>query len=151
MHDFSLPTFLSSLAGSGVTAWLVVKGLSGPVADRWLARYKSGLDKEFENYRDALEQKRKQIEAELGHRTYVTKTQFDTEFNANEGHLCALGRLRLSFNGLRPFYRLDASRRRRKAKGTLCAVKSLSESDTTCLLMPLKVSTRLFLRTSMPN
>ena len=103
MHDFSLSTFLTSLLGSGFTAWLVVKGLSGHLAERWLTRYKSDLDKEFEGYRDTLEQKRKRIEAQLGHSTYVTKTQFDTEFNAVKDIFAALGKLRLSFNGLRPF------------------------------------------------
>lgn len=103
MNGFSLPTFLASLVGSGATAWLVVKGLSGHVADRWLERYKSHLGKEFESYRDSLEQKGKRIEAELGHRTYVSKTQFDTEFNAVKDIFAALGKLRLSFNGLRPF------------------------------------------------
>ncbi len=103
MYAFSVTTFLASLAGSGATAWLVVKGLSGHIADRWLAQYKSELDKEFESYRDALEQKRKRIEAELGHRSYVTKTHFDTEFNAVKDIFAALGRLKLSFNGLRPF------------------------------------------------
>jgi hypothetical protein len=68
-----------------------------------LARYKSDLDKEFENYRDTLEQKRKQLEAEIGHRSYVTRTQFDTEFNSVKEIFAALGKLRLSFNGLRPF------------------------------------------------
>lgn len=103
MHEFSITTFLVSLAGSGATAWLVVRGLSGHIADRWLARYRSELDKEFEAYRDALEQKRKRVEAELGHRSYVTKTQFDTEFNAVKDVFAALGKVRLSFNGLRPF------------------------------------------------
>jgi hypothetical protein len=65
-------------------------------------RYKSELDKEFENYRDALEQKRKRLEAEIGHRSYVSTTQFDTEFNAVREIFAALGKLRLSFNGLRP-------------------------------------------------
>jgi hypothetical protein len=103
MSDFSLPTFLASLVGGGTTAWLVVKGLSGHLTDRWMARYKSDLDKEFESYRDTLEQRRKQIEAELGHRTYVSKAQFDTEFNAVKDIFAALGKVRLSFNGLRPF------------------------------------------------
>ena len=103
MFDLSFPTFFTSLLGSGVTAWLVVKGLSGHLAERLLARYKSDLDKEFESYRDTLEQGRKRIEAELGHRTYVSKAQFDTEFNAIKDIFAALGKLRLSFNGLRPF------------------------------------------------
>ena len=95
--------FLTSLAGSGLLSIGVVKGLSGYLGDRRLARYKSELDKEFEAYRDTLGQKRKRIEAQLGHRTYVSKTQFDTEFNAIKDCFSALGRLRLSFNGLRPF------------------------------------------------
>ena len=49
-----------------------------------------------------LEQGRKLTEAKLGHRTYVTNTQFDTEFNAVREIFAALGKLRLSFNGLRP-------------------------------------------------
>lgn len=81
----------------------VVRGLSGHLTDRWIARYKSELDKQFEAYRDTLEQRRRRIEAELGHRTYVTKTQFDTEFNAIKDNFSALGKLRLAFNGLRPF------------------------------------------------
>ena len=103
MYDFSLPTVLASLVGSGVTAGLVVKALSGPLGERWLAGQKAKLDREFEAYRDALEQRRKRVEAELGHRTHVTKTQFDTEFNAMKDIFSALGKLRLSFNGIRPF------------------------------------------------
>jgi hypothetical protein len=102
--DFSTSTFLTSLVGSGATAWLVVRGLSGHLADRWLAKYKSDLDKEFESYRDMLEQKRKRLEAELSHRVYTTQTRFDTEFNAIKDIFAALGKLRLSFNGLRPFW-----------------------------------------------
>jgi len=103
MAGFSVTTFLTSLVGSGATAFLVVKALSGHLAERWLTKYKSDLDKEFESYRDSLEQKRKLAEAGLGHRSYVTKTQFDTEFNAVKDIFAALGKLRLSFNGLRPF------------------------------------------------
>jgi hypothetical protein len=103
MSDFSWSTFLTSLVGSGATSLLVLRGLSGHLGDRWLARYKNDLDKQFESYRDTLEQRRKRIEAELGHRTYVTKTQFETEFNALKDIFAALGKLRLSFNGLRPF------------------------------------------------
>jgi hypothetical protein len=101
--DFSWITFLGSIAGSGATAWLVVKGLSGHLGDRWLARYKNDLDKEFEKYRDALEQRRKRAEADLGQRTYVSKAQFDTEFSSIKDIFAMLGQLRLSFNGLRPF------------------------------------------------
>ncbi|MGA8539665.1 MAG: hypothetical protein WB566_09200, partial [Terriglobales bacterium] len=103
VHDFSWTTFIGSLVGSGATAWLVVKGLSNHLADRWLARYKGELDKEFEKYRDALEQRRKRVDADLGQRTYVSKAQFDIEFNAIKDIFAALGKLRLSFNGLRPF------------------------------------------------
>jgi hypothetical protein len=103
VHDFSWATFIGSLLGSGATAWLVVKGLSGHLGDRWLARYRSELDREFEKYRDALEQNRKRVEADLGQRAYVNRAQFDTEFSAIKDIFAALGRLRLSFNGLRPF------------------------------------------------
>jgi hypothetical protein len=100
---FDRTTFLASLAGSGILSIGVIRGLSGFLADRWMARYKTSLDKELEAYRDTLVRKRNQIEAELGHRTYVSKTQFDTEFNAIKDCFSALGKLRLSLNGLRPF------------------------------------------------
>jgi hypothetical protein len=103
VSDFSWTTFLSSIAGGGATAWLVVEGLGTHLRDRWLARYKSELEKELEKYRDALEQRRGKIEADLGQRTYVSKAQFDTEFNAIKEIFAALGKLRLSFNALRPF------------------------------------------------
>lgn len=90
---FDWTTFLTTLMGSGLLSIGVVRGLSGHLADRWLARYKSELDKQLEAYRDTLEQRRRQIEAELGHRTYVTKTQFDTEFNAIKDSFAALGKL----------------------------------------------------------
>lgn len=96
------PTFITSLVGSGVTAWAIVRGLARHVGDRWLANHKAQLDKDFEEYRDKLEQKRKRLEAELGQQVYITQTQFDTEFNALKSIFAALGKLRLSFNGLRP-------------------------------------------------
>lgn len=95
-------TFITSLVGSGVTAWAIVRGLARHVGDRWLANHKAQLDKDFEDYRDKLEQKRKRLEAELGQQVYITQTQFDTEFNALKSIFAALGKLRLSFNGLRP-------------------------------------------------
>ena len=104
---FDWKTLLASLISSGLLSLGVVKGLSGYLGDRWMARYKSELDKELEAYRDALERRSKRIEIELGHRTYVSKTQFDTEFNAIRDCFSELGKLRLTFNGLRPMNRLD--------------------------------------------
>jgi hypothetical protein len=95
-------TFLSSIAGSGAIAWAIVRGFGHHLADRWLANHKAQLDKEFEDYRDKLDRKRKRLEAELGHRVYITQTQFDTEFSAMKEIFAALGKLRLSLNGLRP-------------------------------------------------
>jgi len=103
MSGFSWTNLLTSIVGGGATAWVVLKGLGRHLGERWLTRYKSELDKEFEKYRDALEQKRKRIEAELGQRAYAGKAQFDSEFAAIKDIFAALGKLRLSFNGLRPF------------------------------------------------
>jgi hypothetical protein len=95
-------TVLTSLAGSSLVSAGVVRGLSRYLGDRWMVRYKARFDQELEAYKDTLERQRKKIEAELGHRTYVGKTQFDTEYTALRDCFAALGRLRLSFNGLRP-------------------------------------------------
>lgn len=103
MADFSWPTFLASLVGSGATAWMLVRGLGRHLAERWLARYKGELDKELELYRDTLQRKRGRIEAELGQRTFVSRTQFETEFDALKECFRLLGKLRLSVNSLRPF------------------------------------------------
>jgi isoleucyl-tRNA synthetase len=103
MTYISWPTLLVSVASSGATAWAVVAALSRHLGERWLANHKGELDKEFEAYRDTLEQRRKRVEAELGQRTYVSKTQFDTEFNAIKECFAKLSTLRLHINTLRPF------------------------------------------------
>ena len=95
-------TILTSLLASGLVSTGVVLGLTRYLGDRWMVRYKSRFDQELEAYKDTLERRRNRIEAELGHRIYVGKTQFDTEYNALRDCFAALGRLRLSFNGLRP-------------------------------------------------
>lgn len=131
--DFSTSTFLTSLVGSGATAWLVVRGLSGHLADRWLAKYKSVLDKEFESYRDTLEQKRKRLEAELSHRVYTTQTRFDTEFNAIKEIFSTLGKLRLSFNGMRPFLDRTPEDPQEKLKEISRRLNHLSERYNACV------------------
>ena len=95
-------TVLTSLAGSGLVSVGVVAGLTRYLGDRWMARYKTSLDQELEAYKDTLERKRKRIETELGHRTYISQVQFETEYQALKDCFAALGKLRLSFNGLRP-------------------------------------------------
>jgi hypothetical protein len=99
---FDWRTVLTSLVASGVVSTGVVLGLARYLGDRWMVRYKAGYDEELEAYKDTLERRRKKIEAELGHRIYVGRAQFDTEFNALKDCFAALGRLRLAFNGLRP-------------------------------------------------
>jgi hypothetical protein len=81
---------------------LIARGLGKHLADRWLANHKADLDKEFEAYRDKLEQKCKRLEAELGQRVYIMQTQFDTEFNALKSIFAALAKLRLTFNSVAP-------------------------------------------------
>ena len=102
LGDFSWLTLITSLLGGGATAWLVVKGLSGHLADRWLTKYKADLDKDMASYKDTLERRRQSIDAELGHNVYVGRTQFDTEYNALKDCFAALGKLKLAFNAVRP-------------------------------------------------
>src|SRR5258708_6707459 len=96
----SWSTVLTSLVGSGLVSLGVAQGLAKHLGDRWLANRKNELDKEFENYRSTLEQRRKRLEAELSHRVYVTQAHFDAEFKALQDIFAVLGKLRLSFNGL---------------------------------------------------
>lgn len=95
-------TVVTSVVTSGLLSTGVVLGLARYLGDRWMVRYKSRYDLELEAFKDTLEKKRKRIENELGHRTYISKTQFDTEYNALKDCFAALGLLRLAFNGLRP-------------------------------------------------
>jgi hypothetical protein len=104
---FSWTTFVASIVSNGALLLVTARVFPGYLADRWLAQYKGQLDREFETYRDALKRRRKQIEVELGHRVYVTKTQFDTEFNAVKDCFAALGKLGLGLNGLRPMIELS--------------------------------------------
>lgn len=99
---FDWRNLLTSLVTSGIVSAGVVVALARYFGDRWMVRYKAKYDQELEAYKDTLEQKRKRIEADLGHRIYIGKTQFDTEYNALKDCFATLGKLRLSFNGLRP-------------------------------------------------
>lgn len=100
MIDWHL-VLTAALAGAG-GAIPVVAGLARYAGDWWLVGHKAHFDRELEGYKDVLEQRRKRIEVELGHRIYVGKTQFDTEYGALRDCFAALGRLKLAFNGLRP-------------------------------------------------
>jgi hypothetical protein len=113
---FSWSTVLTSLVGSGLISLAVAQGLAKHLGDRWLARHKNDLDKEFESYRSTLEQKRKRVEAELSHRVYVTQTHFDAEFKALQDIFAVLGKLRLSFNGLRPDFSWGPTDEKEKSK-----------------------------------
>jgi hypothetical protein len=95
-------TLLASLAAGGLASTGVVLGLARYLGDRWMIRYRSRYDQALEAYKDTLERRRKRIEAELGHRIYIGRTQFDTEYNALKECFAVLGKLRLAFNGLRP-------------------------------------------------
>jgi hypothetical protein len=95
-------TVVVSVLGSGGAAWAIVRGLGKHVGDRWLASHKAALDKEFEAYRDKLEQKRHRLEAELGQRVYITQIQFDTEFSALKSIFAALAKVQLTLNGIAP-------------------------------------------------
>lgn len=123
------PTFLSSIAGSGAIAWGVVRGFGRHLANRWLADHKAKLDKEFEDYRHKLEQKRKRLEAELGHQVYITQTQFDTEYNAMKDILAALGKLRLSLNGLRPEFSWGPNDKEERLRILLLRLDEFKERD----------------------
>jgi hypothetical protein len=95
-------TVLTSALAGAITAIPVVAALARYAGDWWMVGHKAHFDRELEAYKDTLEQRRKRIDAELGHRIYVGKTQFDTEYGALRDCFAALGRLRLAFNGLRP-------------------------------------------------
>jgi len=124
---FSASTFISSLVGSGGVAWAVVKVSSGHIADRWMTSYKAALEKEFESYRDMLEQKRKRLEAERSHRVYTTQTQFDSEFNAIKDIFAALGRVRLTMNGLRPDFAVGSSDENEQRDALIQRLKDLTD------------------------
>lgn len=63
-----------------------------------------------------MEQRRKRLEAELSHRVYVTQAHFDAEFKALQDIFAVLGKLRLSFNGLRPDFSWGPTEEKEKLK-----------------------------------
>ena len=83
---FDWVTLLTSLTASGVLSVTGAGVLARYVADRSIIRYKA------------------EVEAKTGHRVYVTKAHFDTEFGALKESFVVLGRLRLAFNTLRPVW-----------------------------------------------
>ena len=120
--------------------------ISGSLARSLQRRARQGI----ESYRDKLEQKRKRLEAELSHNVYTTQTQFDTEFNAIKDIFAALGKLRLTFNGTRPFVDSLPQDKEERAKLIADRLRHLTGRYNT-LIDKAKACSRSYPRTSIQS
>ena len=66
-------------AGSGLAA---VAASLRPMKDRWMESVKASYAKDLEVFKDSLLQEQRRIQALVERSIFVTRAQFDTEFNA---------------------------------------------------------------------
>ncbi len=114
-----LSNYIAGFVGGGSSGLAAVAGLWKYLSDRSLAKQKAQFDgqlakqkaesdRELETYKVVLDRQRKKIEAEIGHVTYVTQTQFDTEFKAIKESFALLAQVRIQADSIRGFIkRLD--------------------------------------------
>ncbi len=153
-------TFLTSIAGSGGLAFLLLKAMGNHLGDRWLERhkhelaksleeFKHGLDREMETYKETLDRDRKRIESQYATESYASQAYFDEQLKGFRAIFADLSRLKMAFNGIRqlsgrgqePQQQLDLSRRLEELKEAYKRVTETIESET--VFIPEEVSLQL--------
>lgn len=123
MQNLDWASFLNGMLGGAAGALLIVAGLSRWLGDVWLGRI---LQREKAKYSSELEQLKsryaKELEAfraTLDRSVFVSRVQFETEFNSMKQVYQALAEVRLTMASVRPTFSVglmdepDTEKRRR--------------------------------------
>ncbi|HEV7674577.1 MAG TPA: hypothetical protein VGQ12_08605 [Candidatus Angelobacter sp.] len=97
-------TALENLIGGALGGMAIVFGLSKWLASMWLEKQKARYSKELEEFKDGLQREQKRIQAGIDRHVWVTRAQFDTEFNAMKEVFKGLAELMLAINAVRPMF-----------------------------------------------
>jgi hypothetical protein len=97
-------TALENLAGGALGGIATVYGLSRWLGAMWLEKQKARYSKELEEFKDGLQREQKRIQAGIDRHVWVTRAQFDTEFNAMKEVFKGLAELMLAINAVRPMF-----------------------------------------------
>lgn len=95
----TLSVLSGAASGSGVVAasFYLLK-------DRWMERVKAGYAKDLEVFRDSLLSDQKRIQARIDRSIFVSRAQFDTEFNAMKDIFRYATETRLAMEQIRPTF-----------------------------------------------
>jgi hypothetical protein len=97
-------TALENLAGGALGGLATVYGLSKWLGAMWLEKQKARYSKELEEFKDNLQKEQKRVQAAIDRHVWVTRAQFDTEFNAMKEVFKGLAELMLAINAVRPMF-----------------------------------------------
>lgn len=95
-------TALENLAGGALGGIATVYGLSRWLGAMWLEKQKARYNKELEEFKDGFQKEQKRVQAAIDRHVFVTRAQFDTEFNAMKEVFKGLAELMLAINAVRP-------------------------------------------------
>lgn len=143
-------TAIESLVIGGLGGWGTVRGLSKHLGDRWLEGLKAKYMRELEEFKDELEKQRKRVQAGIDRSVFVTRAQFETEFQAMKDLFKVLSDVFLNVNNLRPMFSVepaeeeDIERRKKLGARLLALQKSYNELVTTAEMLRPFYPSRLY-------
>lgn len=95
-------TALWSLAGGVLGRGGTILAVSKWLGDWWLEKQKAKHSQALEEFKDGLQKEQKRVQAAIDRHVFVTRAQFDTEFNAMKDVFKGLAELMLAINAVRP-------------------------------------------------
>lgn len=100
--DIVWASAIGGITGSGFAATLMhfIKG-------SWLEKIKAHYATELESFKDSLQIEQKRIQARVDRSIFVSRAQFDTEFNAMKDIFRFATDLKLTMDQIRPMFGLS--------------------------------------------
>jgi hypothetical protein len=98
-------SLVSGLVGGALSGAGVFKYFADTARDRWMETVKAENAKELENFKNAIQREQKALQVHLDRSVFVSKAQFDTEFNAMRDVFRLATDVWLAMEGLRPMFK----------------------------------------------
>jgi len=97
-------TVVGSVIGSVIVSSGTVAGIARFMRDRWMERVKAQYGTDLESFKSSLTSEQNRLQARIDRSVFVSRAQFDTEFNAMKDIFRFLTETRLSMEPIRPMF-----------------------------------------------